>query len=114
MVPGGLIALGGVLVLFFLAPYPQYVGFGPSPIEEPVTDESTDGEDISAADGAGKDRRDAVGIFKALAIPGVVIFALCLFFAKLVAYTFLYWLPFYLSQTGKPMFFFPVNEFVPY
>ena len=44
--------------------------------------------------------RDAVGILKALAIPGVVIFALCLFFAKLVAYTFLYWLPFYLSQTG--------------
>ncbi|CAD6250058.1 unnamed protein product [Miscanthus lutarioriparius] len=65
VVPGGLIALGGVLVLFFLAPYPQYVGFGPSPIE-PVTDESTDGEDISAA----------------------------------VAYTFLYWLPFYLSQTA--------------
>ena len=46
--------------------------------------------------------RDAVGILKALAIPGVVIFALCLFFAKLVAYTFLYWLPFYLSQTGMP------------
>ncbi|KAF8693018.1 hypothetical protein HU200_039390 [Digitaria exilis] len=101
VVPGGLIALGGVLVLFFLAPYPQCVGFGPSPIE-PVTEESTtDGEDSSSstAGGAGKDRRDAVGILKALAIPGVVIFALCLFFAKLVAYTFLYWLPFYLSQT---------------
>jgi OPA family glycerol-3-phosphate transporter-like MFS transporter 1/2 len=110
VVPGGLIALGGVLVLFFLAPYPQYVGFGPSPIE-PVTDESTDGEDITAAGGAGKDRRDAVGIFKALAIPGVVIFALCLFFAKLVAYTFLYWLPFYLSQTGKPVFFLLMSLF---
>ncbi|KAL6911912.1 hypothetical protein ACP4OV_000717 [Aristida adscensionis] len=100
VLPGGLIALGGALVLFFLAPYPQYVGFGPSPIE-PVSEESTDGEDVVvAAGGAGKDRRDAVGILKALAIPGVVIFALCLFFAKLVAYTFLYWLPFYLSQTA--------------
>ncbi|PUZ76840.1 hypothetical protein GQ55_1G322500 [Panicum hallii var. hallii] len=101
VVPGGLIALGGALVLLFLAPYPQYVGFGPAPIE-PVAEESTDGEDSSssAASGVGKDRRDAVGILKALAIPGVVIFALCLFFAKLVAYTFLYWLPFYLSQTA--------------
>lgn len=39
-------------------------------------------------------------------IPGVITFALCLFFAKLVAYTFLYWLPFYLTQTeigGKYM-----------
>ncbi|KAL6634847.1 hypothetical protein ACP70R_027518 [Stipagrostis hirtigluma subsp. patula] len=99
VLPGGLIALGGALVFFFLAPYPQYVGFGPSPIE-PVSEESTDGEDISVASGDGKDRRDAVGILKALAIPGVVIFALCLFFAKLVAYTFLYWLPFYLSQTA--------------
>ncbi|KAH9602355.1 hypothetical protein KSS87_020020, partial [Heliosperma pusillum] len=26
-------------------------------------------------------------------------YALCLFFAKLVAYTFLYWLPFYISYT---------------
>ncbi|KAG2652749.1 hypothetical protein PVAP13_1NG377400 [Panicum virgatum] len=60
------------------------------------------GEDScsSAASGVGKDKRDAVGILKALAIPGVVIFALCLFFAKLVAYTFLYWLSFYLSQTA--------------
>lgn len=109
VVPGGLIALGGVLVLFFLAPYPQCVGFGPSPIE-PVTEESTDGEDNSSSAGAGKDRRDAVGILKALAIPGVVIFALCLFFAKLVAYTFLYWLPFYLSQTGRADKFF--HDFV--
>lgn len=109
VVPGGLIALGGVLVFFFLAPYPQCVGFGPSPIE-PVTEESTDGEDNSSSAGAGKDRRDAVGILKALAIPGVIIFALCLFFAKLVAYTFLYWLPFYLSQTGRADKFF--HDFV--
>ncbi|KAF6158374.1 hypothetical protein GIB67_022454 [Kingdonia uniflora] len=33
-------------------------------------------------------------------IPGVIPFVLYLFLAKLVAYTFLYWLPFYLSQTA--------------
>ncbi|PIK50342.1 putative sugar phosphate exchanger 2 [Apostichopus japonicus] len=32
----------------------------------------------------------------ALLIPGVIEFSLCLFFAKLVSYSFLFWLPFYL------------------
>ena len=42
----------------------------------------------------------AVGFIEAWKIPGVATYALCLFFAKLVAYTFLYWLPFYISYTG--------------
>lgn len=44
----------------------------------------------------------AVGFLEAWRIPGVATFALCLFFSKLVAYTFLYWLPFYIRQTRKP------------
>ncbi|KAJ7548837.1 hypothetical protein O6H91_07G029400 [Diphasiastrum complanatum] len=40
----------------------------------------------------------AVGFFEAWAIPGVYQFAFCLFFSKLVAYTFLYWLPFYIRH----------------
>ena len=39
-----------------------------------------------------------VSIWAALRIPGVMSFALTLFFSKLVAYTFLYWLPFYLNS----------------
>lgn len=38
----------------------------------------------------------AIGFIGALKIPGVVEFSLCLFFAKLVSYTFLYWLPNYI------------------
>ncbi|KAF9407658.1 hypothetical protein HW555_012391 [Spodoptera exigua] len=45
-----------------------------------------------AADGA-------VSLGRALAIPGVVEFSLSLFFAKLVSYTFLYWLPSYIRYT---------------
>lgn len=30
-------------------------------------------------------------------------FAFCLFFSILVAYTFLYWLPFYIRHTGKTL-----------
>ncbi|MCO5581177.1 hypothetical protein L7F22_035055 [Adiantum nelumboides] len=41
----------------------------------------------------------AVSFFHAWAIPRVAPFAFCLFFSKLVAYTFLYWLPFYIRHT---------------
>ena len=42
----------------------------------------------------------AIGFTGALRIPGVVEFSLCLFFSKLVSYTFLYWLPNYIHQTS--------------
>lgn len=32
---------------------------------------------------------------------GVAEFSLCLLFAKLVSYTFLYWLPLYISNVGQ-------------
>ncbi|KAL3270617.1 hypothetical protein HHI36_021151 [Cryptolaemus montrouzieri] len=41
----------------------------------------------------------AIGFFGALKIPGVVEFSLCLFFSKLVSYTFLYWLPLYVNAS---------------
>ncbi|XP_078416555.1 glucose-6-phosphate exchanger SLC37A1 isoform X3 [Cetorhinus maximus] len=40
----------------------------------------------------------AISFFAALRIPGVVEFSLCLLFAKLVSYTFLFWLPMYLAN----------------
>ncbi|KAL3693842.1 hypothetical protein R1sor_007493 [Riccia sorocarpa] len=47
-----------------------------------------------------ENRKDEAVTFKeAWGIPGVAPFAFCLFFSKLVAYTFLNWLPFYISQT---------------
>ncbi|MCV4731729.1 hypothetical protein OFB80_27975, partial [Escherichia coli] len=36
----------------------------------------------------------------ALKIPGVIEFSLCLLFAKLVSYTFLYWLPLYIFNVA--------------
>ncbi|RMX60689.1 hypothetical protein pdam_00014539, partial [Pocillopora damicornis] len=41
----------------------------------------------------------AVGFWRAVLIPGVIEYSLCLFFAKLVSYTFLFWLPFYIENT---------------
>eukprot|EP00959_Pyramimonas_sp_CCMP1952_P371915 7788014-Pyramimonas_sp.AAC.1 len=85
VIPGVLMALCGVLVYFFLAVHPEDVGHG---------------EKSLASDSGGKrDTRKSVGFAAALRIPGVVPFSLCLFFSKLVAYTFLYWLPFYIRNT---------------
>jgi OPA family glycerol-3-phosphate transporter-like MFS transporter 1/2 len=61
--------------------------------EGPKTEDQMNETDLTAS--------NAVGFIEAWMIPGVAPFALCLFFAKLVAYTFLYWLPFYISNTGK-------------
>ncbi|XP_041030566.1 glucose-6-phosphate exchanger SLC37A2 isoform X1 [Carcharodon carcharias] len=42
----------------------------------------------------------AISFLGALKIPGVVEFSLCLLFAKLVSYTFLFWLPLYISSVA--------------
>lgn len=112
IVPGGLIVLGGIMVYLFLAAYPEDVGFpcpnglvantetGPGDEEaQKVTGGLAEGTDKPISQYASRTRR-SVGIFQACLIPGVIPFALCLFFSKLVAYTFLYWLPFYISQTA--------------
>ena len=45
-----------------------------------------------------------MSFWTAWAIPGVAAFSLTLFFAKLVAYTFLYWLPCGCSLTAPSCF----------
>mmetsp|Transcript_17838 Transcript_17838/g.34103 ORF Transcript_17838/g.34103 Transcript_17838/m.34103 type:complete len:603 (-) Transcript_17838:187-1995(-) len=39
-----------------------------------------------------------VAFCTALMLPGVMTYSLCLFFSKLINYTFLFWLPFYISN----------------
>lgn len=46
----------------------------------------------------------AIGFMGALRIPGVIEFSLCLFFSKLVSYTFLFWLPMYIQASSKYTF----------
>uniref|UniRef100_A0A6M2DZD8 Sugar phosphate exchanger 3 n=1 Tax=Xenopsylla cheopis TaxID=163159 RepID=A0A6M2DZD8_XENCH len=60
-----------------------------SPMLEERADRSTEE--------SGQDKK-AVGFLKALIIPGVIEYSLCLFFSKLVSYTFLYWLPNYIQN----------------
>ncbi|CAO2839066.1 unnamed protein product [Amaranthus hypochondriacus] len=104
VVPGVIITFFGLVVFLVLPVSPLSVGMhmGDEETDSPKKDyyaepfmpletiEETHNED---------QEEHAIGFMEAWKIPGVATYALCLFFAKLVAYTFLYWLPFYLSYT---------------
>jgi OPA family glycerol-3-phosphate transporter-like MFS transporter 1/2 len=106
VVPGLMIAFIGLAVFLLLPVNPESVGadreddelHSPKKIGEGVA------QPLLKSESEGKE--NAVGFVQAWKIPGVAPFALCLFFAKLVAYTFLYWLPFYISDTGIRFFAF--------
>ncbi|MCD7465590.1 hypothetical protein HAX54_001597 [Datura stramonium] len=112
ILPGAFIFSAGIMVYLLLPAYPEDLGF-PYPHQPSVEHSSlTNDEEAQrvkenmAENGQvdirrfGSVNRTSVGLLDAFQIPGVIPFALCLFFSKLVAYTFLYWLPFYLSRTA--------------
>ncbi|EFJ31011.1 hypothetical protein SELMODRAFT_88700 [Selaginella moellendorffii] len=111
--PGFLMAMAALVVFFFLAVDPEEVDMSqPQSMGGKFHSVMIDGSSLQGLDinGDGEEFREvslapgtrndsAVGFFDAWMIPGVAQFALCLFFSKLVAYTFLYWLPFYIRHT---------------
>lgn len=114
IVPGIIIASTGVLCFFFLVEKPEDVNCTtpehqsePENREtEPLLQNSSSSDTIingsissEPAEGAGEQSK-AISFCGALSIPGVVEFSLCLLFAKLVSYTFLYWLPLYISNVA--------------
>jgi OPA family glycerol-3-phosphate transporter-like MFS transporter 1/2 len=104
VVPGIMIALVGLTVFLFLPVGPDVIG-----IQEDLHLKDSEKSDMDAPllERRSSDVKEkAVGFIEAWRIPGVAPFALCLFFCKLVAYTFLYWLPFYISHTGLSSFIF--------
>ncbi|XP_061997306.1 putative glycerol-3-phosphate transporter 1 [Rosa rugosa] len=99
VVPGLMIATIGVVVFLFLPVSPESVGVSEEDeLDSPKKSGAEETEPLLASRAEVKDQ--PVGFIEAWKIPGVAPFALCLFFSKLVAYTFLYWLPFYISHTA--------------
>lgn len=117
--PGFFVLLIGVVVYLFLVVSPELIGLvlesdiELSPIEEGGLVNDGEAENLSliqsknlesVADStpfqSNDTNPDAIGIIVAWKLPGVASFAICLFFSKLVAYTFLYWLPFYIRHTA--------------
>ncbi|CAJ2635523.1 unnamed protein product [Trifolium pratense] len=111
VVPGVLIILVGVLVFLFLVVSPEDIGFSRSGMDIEMSVETNSAEDLQKVESEEAklidpennsilDSSSAIGFLEAWKIPGVAPFAFCLFFSKFVAYTFLYWLPFYIRHTA--------------
>ncbi|WJX25118.1 hypothetical protein P8452_14190 [Trifolium repens] len=110
VLPGVLIILVGVLVFFFLVVSPEDIGFSCSGTDIEMSVETNSADDLQKVESEEAklidpensilDSSSAIGFLEAWKIPGVAPFAFCLFFSKFVAYTFLYWLPFYIRHTG--------------
>ncbi|KAI6672239.1 hypothetical protein NL676_000145 [Syzygium grande] len=99
VVPGLIIAFMGLVVFLFLPISPESVGADKDDnLNSPKKNGEQVREPLLSSDSENKEQ--AVGFIEAWKIPGVAPFAFCLFFVKLVAYTFLYWLPYYISHTA--------------
>uniref|UniRef100_A0A8C4SN32 Glucose-6-phosphate exchanger SLC37A2 n=1 Tax=Erpetoichthys calabaricus TaxID=27687 RepID=A0A8C4SN32_ERPCA len=115
IVPGIIIAIMGVVCFFFLVEKPEDVNCSlpqhhDLPEQEPLL-RSSSNEEIFGSPAhnqvngvrsvqVANEEPEAISFLAALRIPGVVEFSLCLLFAKLVSYTFLYWLPLYIANVA--------------
>ncbi|XP_037093608.1 glucose-6-phosphate exchanger SLC37A2-like isoform X3 [Pollicipes pollicipes] len=107
IVPSAFIAGCGVLNFLFLTPYPTEAGCDPPPAPADSSDDQSELDPSPKAEltvngdvVAPRQEDKAISFFQAILIPGVLPFSICLFFAKLVSYTFLYWLPRYLHTAA--------------
>ncbi|XP_044017680.1 glucose-6-phosphate exchanger SLC37A2 isoform X2 [Aphidius gifuensis] len=123
IVPGILIGIAGFIIFLFLSPNPKIVGCsipgkkivrkiyveGSSEDDNETQQIDNEIEESSARSETSpmlsvnrrcQDSSDeqAIGFIGAIKIPGVMEYSLSLFFAKLVSYTFLYWLPLYITS----------------
>ncbi|CAN4096607.1 unnamed protein product [Withania somnifera] len=96
LLPRIFILVVAALGYIFLVVIPDHIGLelASKEIEMNVEEIALVGGGTRNGGGAG-----AIGFLQAWRLPGVAPFAFCLFFSKLVAYTFLYWLAFYLRHT---------------
>ncbi|CAI9100940.1 OLC1v1038131C1 [Oldenlandia corymbosa var. corymbosa] len=109
ILPGIYIIVVATFVYLFLVVSPDNLGFEFPEKEVEMSIESvalvaSEKSDLDAGETLVELEQEgnsvAIGFLEAWRLPGVAPFAFSLFFSKLVAYTFLYWLPFYIRHTA--------------
>ncbi|KAH7861356.1 hypothetical protein Vadar_025111 [Vaccinium darrowii] len=108
VLPGVFIVMVGIVVYLFLVVSPENVGLELQGKEVemnaegvPLVDsEKVETGEVGLVQSENANSLGAIGFVEAWRLPNVAPFAFCLFFSKLVAYTFLYWLPFYIRHTA--------------
>uniref|UniRef100_A0A8D0ECH1 Solute carrier family 37 member 1 n=1 Tax=Salvator merianae TaxID=96440 RepID=A0A8D0ECH1_SALMN len=105
VVPGIIISLMGIGCFLFLIEHPKDVNCTSTSSNDPATHCLLPNEKCTKSlnhNNGGcegiENGKSAISFTGALQIPGVVEFSLCLLFAKLVSYTFLFWLPLYITN----------------
>ncbi|XP_061485442.1 glucose-6-phosphate exchanger SLC37A1 isoform X2 [Rhineura floridana] len=106
VVPGITIASMGIVCFLFLIEHPKDVNCTSTSSNDPemhclLPDNERCTKPLNPNNGGCEgieNRKSAISFSGALRIPGVVEFSLCLLFAKLVSYTFLFWLPLYITN----------------
>uniref|UniRef100_H2YK11 Sugar phosphate exchanger 3 n=1 Tax=Ciona savignyi TaxID=51511 RepID=H2YK11_CIOSA len=112
IVPGIIIATMGVICFLLMVDPKSSIKVFPSQRLEPCYYVFLESDVINGSEPTSYNSTDdseeqpeveskPIGFIGALRIPGVIEFSLCLLFAKLVSYTFLFWLPFYLKSTSS-------------
>eukprot|EP00730_Choanoeca_flexa_P005219 TRINITY_DN11906_c0_g3_i2.p1 TRINITY_DN11906_c0_g3~~TRINITY_DN11906_c0_g3_i2.p1 ORF type:complete len:492 (+),score=79.06 TRINITY_DN11906_c0_g3_i2:122-1597(+) len=94
VVPAGIMLFVALLVYLFLPVYPSDLDL-PDPLAKSDEEEASEHAPLVSAN---HEEHEAVPFLRALFIPGVLAFSFSLFFCKLVAYTFLFWLPYYIKH----------------
>uniref|UniRef100_A0A1I8HQU8 MFS domain-containing protein n=1 Tax=Macrostomum lignano TaxID=282301 RepID=A0A1I8HQU8_9PLAT len=95
IVPGAIIFAVGCFCLLASSSVNQRV---PAADTDPLLPRHSTLTESTASSDMGS--RKAISLLGAVRIPGVIEYSLCLFFAKLVSYTFLYWLPNYIKHSS--------------
>uniref|UniRef100_A0A8C3PUV6 Solute carrier family 37 member 1 n=1 Tax=Chrysolophus pictus TaxID=9089 RepID=A0A8C3PUV6_CHRPC len=98
VMPGVIIAVMGIVCFLFLI---ERKCFSDSEMQHLLIDSEnsvTSQNSSTVGTGEGRHGTSAISFLGALRIPGVIEFSLCLLFAKLVSYTFLFWLPLYITN----------------
>ncbi|XP_073928699.1 glucose-6-phosphate exchanger SLC37A1 isoform X2 [Castor canadensis] len=107
IVPGAIVAAMGIVCFLFLIEHPKDIRCSTTLSTDPEMQclLLSDGKNalhpshvVVLPPGDGGSSTAAISFTGALRIPGVIEFSLCLLFAKLVSYTFLFWLPLYITS----------------
>lgn len=97
LMSAAIICACAILVYFFLFTDPAEVNISIENTDDAVTNKAVASPTTTEQNTKFQQVRPGINVKEALLIPGVVDFSLCVFFVKLVHYTFFFWLPFIIN-----------------
>ena len=108
MLTSTVLFIGGVFILFGLVPHPTDIGLPATDSEDKLPSDSIDSGQESETENEEPllglthhqkfEKTKAIGFFQAVLLPGVIMYSLCYACVKMVNYSFMFWLPYYLTN----------------